>query len=201
MGVRRRPLEQPPQPPSRCMGGGRRPSARPPMSRRPTRRRRTMISYSGQKFPVPATEIPCFRMEQGIYKLLNPLGDRLPKPPQEARIGRNFQNFPVIFPVLRECAAVSRFRHPLPSRRLTDVRSLDIGRGEFIMTRLSIREHDEYVGFSCLLCRRRSHRDRRCRVAAKVPGTCSGCLHDGRRPHLEVIPVDQNGSGHKLARD
>ena len=39
-------------------------------------------------------------------KLLNPLGDRLPKPPNEAGIVRNFQKFPVNFPALREFAAV-----------------------------------------------------------------------------------------------
>src|SRR5216683_2937515 len=44
--------------------------------------------------------------EQGIgCKLLNPLGDRLPKPPSEAGIVRNFQKFPVNFPALREFAA------------------------------------------------------------------------------------------------
>src|SRR5215831_18623305 len=73
------------------------------------------------------------------------------------------------------------------------------------MTRLPLREHDEHVGFSCLLHRRRGHRDRRCRVAAKVPGTCNGCLHDVRRAYLEVIPVDRSGnrsgSGHRLATD
>jgi len=76
-----------------------------------------MISCSGKKFSAPATKIPCFRMEQGIgCKLLNSLGDRLPKPRHKARIGRNFQKFAVIFPVLRECAdqAVSSFRHPPP---------------------------------------------------------------------------------------
>jgi hypothetical protein len=62
-----------------------------------TRGRRPMISCSGKKFPCSRNRNPSFRLEQGIgCKLLNSLGDRLPKPRQEARIGRNFQNFPVI---------------------------------------------------------------------------------------------------------
>jgi hypothetical protein len=49
-------------------------------------------------------KISLFSEEQGIgCKLLNPLGDRLPKPPKEAGIVRNFQKYPVIFPVMREC--------------------------------------------------------------------------------------------------
>jgi hypothetical protein len=48
-----------------------------------------------------------FSEEQGIgCKLLNPLGDRLPKPLQEAGIRRNFQKFPVSFPATREFRAV-----------------------------------------------------------------------------------------------
>src|SRR5882762_4659842 len=44
-----------------------------------------------------------FPEEQGIgCKLLNPLGDGLPPPPQEAEIGRNLEKFPVNFPVIRE---------------------------------------------------------------------------------------------------
>jgi len=45
-----------------------------------------------------------FPEEQGIgCKLLSLLGDWLSKPSKEAGIVRNFQKFPVIFPVLREC--------------------------------------------------------------------------------------------------
>jgi len=73
-------------------------------------------SVFGPKFPVPAIEIPCFRMEQGIgCKLLNSLGDRPPKLRHKARIGRNFKNFPVIFPVLRECAEQPYQRFDTPS--------------------------------------------------------------------------------------
>ena len=44
-----------------------------------------------------------FPEEQGIgCKLLNPLGDGLLQPLQEAEIGRNLQKFPVNFPVTRE---------------------------------------------------------------------------------------------------
>jgi hypothetical protein len=44
-----------------------------------------------------------FPEEQGIgCKPLNALGDRLPKLPREAGIGRNFQEFPVNFPAVRE---------------------------------------------------------------------------------------------------
>jgi len=112
MGVRRRPLEQPLQPSSWCTGGG-----TSPCRTSPNVTASLGNSAFGQKFPVLATEIPCFRMKQGIaYKRLNSLCDRPPNPRQEASIGLNFQKFPVIFPVLRECAdqAVSRFRHPSP---------------------------------------------------------------------------------------
>jgi len=177
----------------------RRPAARPPMSRR-----RSVIPRTGKNSLSRPTEIPCFRMEQGIgCKLLNSLCDRAQKTAPRGQNRMKFPKFPCYFPCSQGMRGSGRIksRHALPSRRLTDVRSLDIGRGEFIMTCLPIREHDEHVGFSCLLRRRRSHRDRRCRVAAKVSGTCSGCLHDVRRAHLEVIPVGRSGSAHRLARD
>ena len=54
-----------------------------------------------------------FWEEQGFgCKLLNPLGDRLPKPPQGAEIVRSLQEFPGKFPVLRECT------RPAPDVRL-----------------------------------------------------------------------------------
>jgi len=64
------------------------------------------------QFPAPANHSlirqrnSLFPQEQGIgYKWLNPLGDGLPKPPQEAGIGRDFQTFPANFPAVREFAA------------------------------------------------------------------------------------------------
>jgi len=111
MGVRCRPLEQPPQPSSGCTGGGTSPWR---MASNVTASLGN--SVFGPKFPVPAIEIPCFRMEQGIgCKLLNSLGDRPPKLRHKARIGRNFKNFPVIFPVLRECAEQPYQRFDTPS--------------------------------------------------------------------------------------
>jgi hypothetical protein len=82
-------------------------------ARPPTSRRRSVIPCSGKKFPVPATEIPCFRMEGIGCKLLNSLGDRLPKPRQKARIGRNFQKFPSLFSGNAWISYI-RFRHPSP---------------------------------------------------------------------------------------
>ena len=55
------------------------------------------------EFPVLAKKFPASGVEQGIgCKLLNPPGDRLPKPPQEAGIGRNFRKVPAKFPAIRE---------------------------------------------------------------------------------------------------
>jgi hypothetical protein len=58
-----------------------------------------------------------FSQEKGIgRKLLNPLGDRLRKPRKEARIVRNFQKFPAIFPDLRECQELRGSRPIQPPR-------------------------------------------------------------------------------------
>ena len=68
---------------------------------------------TGRQFPVLAKNSLFWQKdsllseEQGIgCKPLNQLGDRLPKPPKEAGIVRNFQAFPVNFPVFRETAMV-----------------------------------------------------------------------------------------------
>jgi len=63
---------------------------------------------SGPPILCPVEQIPCLRKKfpasgearKWLHKPLIPPGDRLPKPPQEAAIGRNLQNFPVNFPVL-----------------------------------------------------------------------------------------------------
>ncbi len=60
-----------------------------------------------RKLPCSDNKNSLFSEEQGKRcKPLNPLGDRLPKPSQEAGIGRNFQKFPVNFPALRESLPV-----------------------------------------------------------------------------------------------
>jgi hypothetical protein len=71
-------------------------------------KRRPTIPCSGEKFPVQTKRIPCFRTEQGIRrKTLNPFGDRRPNPLKEPESGEVFQGFPVNFPVLKECAAIT----------------------------------------------------------------------------------------------
>jgi hypothetical protein len=58
------------------------------------------------KNPCSGKKNSLFSEEQGIEcKLLNPLGDPLPKRPNAAAIVRHFLTFPVKFPVLREFAA------------------------------------------------------------------------------------------------
>ena len=58
-----------------------------------------------RKIPCSVIGISLFLEEQGIRcKLLSPLGDWLSKPPEEVGIVRNFRKFPVLFPVLRDCA-------------------------------------------------------------------------------------------------
>ena len=109
----------------------RRPAARPPMSRR-----RSVIPRTGKNSLSRPTEIPCFRMEQGIgCKLLNSLCDRAQKTAPRGQNRMKFPKFPCYFPCSQGMRGSGRIksRHALPSRRLTDVRSLDIGRGEFIM--------------------------------------------------------------------
>src|SRR6202030_95279 len=70
---------------------------------------RSMRSLFGQKDSL-------FPAEQGIYcKVLNPLGNRLPKPPQEARIRRNFQN--------SQLSSLFSVRH----RALPDLQGMKVG--------------------------------------------------------------------------
>src|SRR5215470_9190129 len=65
-----------------------------------------------RRIPCSDREIPCFQMEQGIRcKPLNPFGKRRQKPLKEAGIGRSLKEFPVNFPVFRECAAAASSQH------------------------------------------------------------------------------------------
>jgi len=67
------------------------------------RRSNLRIPCSVGQVPCSGKKVPCFRRNGNLgCKPLNPLGDRFPKPPQEAGIGRDFQKFRVNFPALGE---------------------------------------------------------------------------------------------------
>jgi len=102
MGVMRRPLEQPLQLSSRCTGGDTSPCRAASNVTAPLGN-----SAHGQKFPVPANRNSLF--PDGTGNWLQAIEFALRSAPKNRakrpEFGGNFQNFPVIFPVLRECAA------------------------------------------------------------------------------------------------
>ena len=71
--------------------------------RRACRRLTPRIPCSVGQVPCSGKKSSLFPEEQGTgCKPLNPLGDRLQKPPRETGIERDFQKFPADFPAFRE---------------------------------------------------------------------------------------------------